>query len=328
LGFVVRFLLRRLAQGVVIMLLVSMAIFTILRWDDSKKDTPARLILGPMATQDSIDRKTEELGFNDPIPVQYAQYILNVFRGDLGTSYIRAESGMSLGATQDDIQTQRASVSRLMLASLPMTLQLAALALIIAMLIAVPIGVAGGLNQGRWPDRLAVYLSSIFVSLPNFWLGIVLAFLLTAKLGWLPSLGYKSFSYTILPATVIAVEMAPLFIRSFSVSIAATVRQNFIALAYVRGIPPRTIFLRNVLRNIAVPNLNLFGVQIGAMLGGVLIVEYIFDYPGFGLLTVQAVSQRDYPVIQGISIISSAIFVIANMLVDLVSAKIDPRVEL
>jgi peptide/nickel transport system permease protein len=121
--------------------------------------------------------------------------------------------------------------------------------------------------------------------------------------------------------------MSPIFIRALSVSIADIRRQNFIDLAAVRGLSRRSIFLRHVARNAAIPILNLFGVQVGALLGGVLIVEYIFNYPGFGLLTVQAVLQRDFPVIQGIALLSSLLFVIVNILVDLISTRIDPRLE-
>jgi len=155
----------------------------------------------------------------------------------------------------------------------------------------------------------------------------VLALIITARLQWIPSIGYQGFAYTILPALVIAVEMSPLFIRALSVSVADTLRQNFVELAAVRGLPPGQILTRHVLRNATTPILNLFGVQVGALLGGVLIVEYIFDYPGIGLLTVQAVLQRDFPVIQGVAILSSTIFVVINILVDLVAARIDPRLE-
>ena len=211
--------------------------------------------------------------------------------------------------------------------TLPYTLQLAALALVFTFLIAVPLGIGGGLYAGRWPDKLALYLSSVFVSVPNFWFAIVLALIVTARLQWIPSIGYQGFAYTILPALVIAVEMSPLFIRALSVSVADTLRQNFVELAAVRGLPPRQILTRHVLRNATTPILNLFGVQVGALLGGVLIVEYIFDYPGIGLLTVQAVLQRDFPVIQGVAILSSTIFVVINILVDLIAARIDPRLE-
>lgn len=323
-GFILTFLARRLAQGVLIVLLVSFTIFALLR---IVPGDPARIILGPMATDTVVEQTAKEMGLRDPIIVQYVRYMGQVATGDLGTSFIKAKGGGSVGGARDETRGERARVIDLIADTLPLTLQLAGLALVFTALIALPLGIGAGLHPGRWPDKLALYLGSLFVSVPNFWFAIVLALVVTAQLQLIPSIGYQGFAYTILPALVIAVEMAPLFIRSLSVSIADVRRQNFVELAAVRGLPARRIFTRHVLRNSAVPILNLFGVQIGALLGGVLIVEYIFDYPGFGLLTVQAVLQRDFPVIQGIALLSASIFVLVNILVDLVSTRIDPRLE-
>jgi peptide/nickel transport system permease protein len=228
--------------------------------------------------------------------------------------------------TQDVLGTYKLIVD-LLAQTIPMTLQLAGLALIFAVLIAVPIGIVAGLNAGGWFDKFALYLGSAFVSIPNFWLAIVLALVVTAELQWIPSIGYEGFAYTILPAFVIAIEMSPIFMRSLAISIASAQQRNFVQLAGVRGLSRRRIFFRHILRNAAVPVLNLFGVQVGALLGGVLIVEYIFNYPGVGLLTVQAVLERDFPVIQGVALISACLFVVINILVDLISTKIDPRLD-
>lgn len=323
-GFVLTFLARRLLQGLVIVLLVSFTIFALLRVIPGD---PARMILGPVATDAVVEQTAKDMGLRDPIVVQYVRYLGQLVRGDFGTSFIKSATGGSVTGGRDAARGSRATVIDLIAATLPLTLQLAALALVFTFLIAVPLGIGAGVHAGRWPDKLALYLSSAFVSVPNFWFAIVLALVVTARLQWIPSIGYQGFAYTILPAIVIAVEMAPLFIRALSVSVADTLRQNFVELAAVRGLPPRQILTRHVLRNAATPILNLFGVQVGALLGGVLIVEYIFDYPGIGLLTVQAVLQRDFPVIQGVAILSSTIFVIINMLVDLIAARIDPRLD-
>ena len=323
-GFALTFFVRRFAQGVFIVLLVSFTIFALLR---VVPGDPARIILGPMATDEVVENTAREMGLRDPIPIQYARYLGEVVLGDFGTSFIKAKSGGFMGGGRDEQRGERARVVDLMIDTLPYTLLLAAMALVFTALIALPLGIAGGLTAGRWPDKLALYLSSIFVSLPNFWLAIVLALVVTAQLGWIPSIGYQNMAYAILPAFVIAIEMSPLFIRALSVSIADTIRSPFIELAQVRGLSRRRIIVSHVLRNASIPVLNLFGVQVGALLGGVLIVEFIFDYPGFGLLTVQAVLQRDFPVIQGIAIVSTSFFVIVNILVDFVSAQIDPRLE-
>ena len=324
-AFLVSFLARRLAQGLLIVLIVSFGIFTVLRLVPGD---PARLILGPMASDAVVEATSRAMGLRDPIPLQYVRWLGRVLHGDLGNSFTKARSGSQVSGSRDaGGDADKAPVLDLLVENVPMTLQLAGLALVFAAIIAVPLGVWAGLNAGGWPDKLALYLGSVFVSVPNFWLGIVLAMVITAQLQWIPSIGYQGFAYTILPAFVIAIEMSPLFMRSLSLSVASAKRQNFVALAEVRGLSRRRIFLRHVVRNAAVPVLNLFGVQIGALLGGVLIVEYIFNYPGFGLLTVQAVLQRDFPVIQGVALLSACIFVMINILVDLVSTRIDPRLD-
>jgi peptide/nickel transport system permease protein len=324
-AFLLSFLARRLAQGVLIVLIVSFGIFTALRLVPGD---PARLILGPMASDEVVEKTAHAMGLRDPIPVQYVRWLGHVVQGDLGTSFTKARSGSQVSGSRDSGgDNDKATVVELLAQNVPMTLQLAGLALLFAALIAVPIGTWAGLNSGRWPDKLALYLGSAFVSVPNFWLAIVLALVITAQLQWIPSIGYEGFAYTILPAFVIAIEMSPIFMRSLAIAIASARRQNFVELAEVRGLSRRRIFFRHVVRNAAVPMLNLFGVQIGALLGGVLIVEFIFNYPGFGLLTVQAVLQRDFPVIQGVALVSACLFVFINILVDLISTRIDPRLD-
>ena len=323
-AFLLTFLVRRLIQGAVIVLLISFTIFALLRIIPGD---PVRLMLGPMTPDNVVEEQAQKLGLRDPIPLQYAHYLASVLKGDLGTSFIRAPSGAFVAGGRDASTGQRASVLSLISESLPYTLQLAGLALALTVLIAFPIGIWGGRHPGQWQGNFALYASSVFVSMPNFWLGIVLALVFTVQLGWVPSIGYRGFAYTILPAIVIAIEMAPLFIRSLSVSVAVNMQQPFIEIGRLRGLSDRRLFYHHVLRNSAVPILNLFGVQLGALLGGVLIVEYIFSYPGLGFTTVQAVLQRDFPTIQGIAMLTSSVFVVINIIVDLISAYIDPRLE-
>lgn len=323
-AFLLTFLVRRLVQGVFIVLIVSFTIFALLR---VVPGDPVRLMLGPMTPDNVIEQEAQRLGLRDPIPVQYGRYLISVLQGDFGTSFTRAPDGASVAGGRDPSTGQRASVLSLIAISLPYTLQLAGLALLITIVVAFPIGILGGRYVGRWQDRLALYSSSIFVSMPNFWLGIVLALVFSANLGWIPSIGYQGFAYTILPAIVIAIEMAPIFIRSLSVTVASNTQAPYIEIGRMRGLSEQRLFYQHVLRNSAVPILNLFGVQLGALLGGVLIVEYIFSYPGLGFTTVQAVLQRDFPTIQGIAMLTSSVFVVINIVVDLISAYIDPRLD-
>lgn len=324
--FVIGFMLRRLAQGAVIVFLVSLLIFTLLRVIPGD---PVRLMAGGMAPDELIEQIAEEMGLRDPIPVQFARYMAGVVQGDLGQSFIRPASGAAVGGAQfdDATRSERAEVLTLIAETAPYTIQLALLSMLFALVVGVPIGVWGGLNPGRWPDRLALYIGSLFVSLPNFWLGIVLALVLSVNMGLLPAIGYQGFSYTILPAIVLAVEIAPFVIRSLTVSMAQIMRENFIAAAAVRGLSRRRIIVAHAMKNASVPLLNLLGVQFSMLLGGVLVVEFIFDYPGLGLLTINAVLQRDFPLIQGIAIVTSAAFVLINIFVDLLATAIDPRLE-
>ncbi|MBY5391088.1 ABC transporter permease [Rhizobium leguminosarum] len=324
--FILSFLVRRLAQGALIVFLVTLLIFTLLR---VVPGDPVRLMAGGMAPEALIEQIAKDMGLRDPILVQFGRYMSGVVRGDLGQSFVRPASGASTGGSSfgDSTRGERAEVLTLIADTLPMTLQLGGLAIFFALVFSFLVGIPGGLAPGRWPDRVAFYISSIFISLPNFWLGIVLAMLLSVKLGWLPAIGYSGFAYTILPAVVLAVELAPVLIRTLTGSVATVMMEPFIAVGNVRGLSRSRIIVAHALRNASVPLLNLIGIQISGLLGGVLVVEFIFDYPGLGLLTINAVLQRDFPLIQGIAIVTSAIFVFINIAVDLIATMIDPRLE-
>jgi ABC-type dipeptide/oligopeptide/nickel transport system permease component len=201
------------------------------------------------------------------------------------------------------------------------------MALLFALLISFPIGIAGGLHQHKWQNTLAFAVQSLFVSIPNFWLAIVLILFLSVQLKLLPALGYHGFSYVILPALVLAIEIVPFIIRTLTTSLGEVMLAPFIDEARVRGLSRQRIVYAHALRNAAVPLVNLLGIQLSTLIGGVLVIEYIFDYPGLGNLTVVSVVGRDFPVIQGTAITTSAVFVI-NIIVDLVAYLIDPRVEI
>ena len=324
--YLLNFLARRIFQGLIVLLIVTFAIFALLR---VVPGDPARLIVGGMAPDEVVVQKAEELGLNDPIPVQFAAYLGDILQGDLGNSFLRPSSGATVGAAAHDDPTRadRAEVLDLILERVPLTLQLAGLAIVFALVISFPLGVSAGLNPGRWQDKLAFLAGSVFVSIPSFWLGIVLALLLSAHWGILPSIGYRGFEYTILPAFVLAIEMSPFIIRTLSVSIAQVMQEEFINVAPLRGLRRGRIVVAHAIRNASIPLLNLFGIQLGVLLGGVLVIELIFDYPGLGRLTINAVLQRDFPIIQGVAIFISGLFVFLNIAVDLAASFIDPRLE-
>jgi ABC-type dipeptide/oligopeptide/nickel transport system permease component len=324
---VVEFLIKRIAQGILIVALTSLIIFTLLR---VVPGDPVRLIVGGMAPDNVVEEVATKMGLRDPIIVQYARYMGGLARGDLGQSYIRPRSGgVSAGGQYvDPTKAEMASVADLILERLPLTLQLGGVALAFALLMSFPIGLAGGLHQHGWQNSLAFGVQSLFVSIPNFWLAIVLILFLSVKLEWLPALGYKGFSYVLLPAFVLAVEISPFIIRTLTTSLGEVMQAPFIDEARVRGLSRRRVIYCHALRNASVPLVNLVGIQLSTLIGGVLVIEYIFDYPGLGNLTVVSVLGRDFPVIQGIAITTSAVFVFINILVDLVAYLVDPRVEI
>ncbi len=327
-AFAIEFFLRRISQGLLIVLLVAFVIFSLLR---IVPGDPIRIILGPMTPASVLEQTAKDMGLRDPIVVQFGRFVGQVVTGDLGRSFIRGVQGGSAGGSQDAAgynPESRASVAGLIATALPYSLQLAALGVAFALLIAAPLGMAAGLCAGKWPDKLGLYVSSLFVSLPNIWVAVVLIFLLSAKSGLLPAIGYHGFAYTIMPAMVLAIELAPVMIRAISVSVAANLGEIYYEMGMVRGLSRTTMIFKHVLRNAAVPLLNLFGAQmIGMLLGGLFIVEYIFSYPGIGRLTITAVFQRDFPIIQAVAILASGALVAINMLVDFTSTMIDRRLK-
>lgn len=319
------FLAHRIAQGLLILLLVTFIVFALLR---SGPGDPARLVVGGLASQESVDKVAVEMGLRDPLLVQYGRYVGRLLQGDAGQSFVKPKSGLAsvAGARENDsTRADRAGTLELIAERLPLTLQLAALSLAIALAVALPLGIWAGLNPGRWPDGLATLLAATFVSLPNFWLASVLALVVSLHLGWLPAVGYQGPSYTVLPAIVLAVEMAPVLMRSLAISLATARRENFVRIGAVRGLSARRVLWRHALKNASVPMLNMIGIQLSGLLGGVVVVEYVFDYPGLGHLMIESVLQRDFPLVQAIAIGVSAVFLGVNILVDLACTWVDPR---
>ncbi|MER5172368.1 ABC transporter permease [Thioclava sp. GXIMD2076] len=321
---IVSFLTRRLSQGVAIILLAALIVFTLLRIGPGD---PARMLAGGLSDQASVDALAKEMGLDDPFLVQFGKYVGGiVLHGDFGKSYVRSESGLA-GSGGDNPTAGKADVIGLIAARLPLSLELAALGMGLALVISAPIGIWAGLNAGRMPEALTLMGSSILVSMPSFWIAGLLVLLVSIKLQWLPPVGYNGFSYMILPAIVLAIEMAPIFIRTWSSAISSMTRRDFIQVAPARGLDRRTIFTRHILRGAAVPFINTLGVMLTGLIGSLLVIEFVFDFPGLGKLTVEAVLQRDFPLVQAIAIIISAFFVAVNIAVDFVSGLFDPRLE-
>jgi len=325
-AFFLSFMLRRLTQGLVIILLVGFVIFALLRIIPGD---PVRIIVGPMATETQIEEIAKDLGLRDPLVVQFGRYLIELSKGDMGNSFIKNKSGANvvMGRSSEGLDN-KASVFDLIVAAVPYSVQLAGLSVAFALMFSLPLGIAAGLRPDSWINKVSFGISSIFVSLPNIWLGILLILILSTKLHWLPAIGYKGFSYTILPAIVLAIELSAIIVRALSSSVTAVMQESYVQAGVVRGLSIGYMIRHHVLRNAAIPMLNLFGAQLGGLLlGSIFVVEYIFNYPGLGLLTINAVFQRDFPVIQGVAILTTAVLVLINIVVDLISASIDRRLQ-
>ncbi len=283
---------------------------------------PAVAILGQDGIQNEellLELRTE-LGLDDPIPVQYVNWLGNAVQGDLGESYINR--GQSVAGTIG----QR----------FPVTLQLALMAIIIALLLAIPIGVVGAYRQGKWQDQTSSAGVQVALSVPNFVTGIFLIWLFAVKLEWLPASNWNRISdkgiwanlqTAILPATALALTQMAIFSRLVRSDMIATLQENFILSARAKGLSDRFILFRHALRPSSLSVATLVGINFGALLGGTVIIETLFAIPGLGFRLINAINQRDILVIQGITVFIATGYVVINTIVDLFYTVLDPRIR-
>jgi len=280
----------------------------------------------PIATQfgmnlkqlepERIEAIREELGLNDPLPVQYLRYLANLLQGDLGRSL-----------------TTHAPVSEEILSRLPATIQLTVASMLVVLLVAVPLGILSAVNRGSLVDNLCMGGALLGVSMPSFWFGIMLMLLFSLKLGLLPTGGRGdgtlagALKALIMPALTLGTGMMGLVARLTRSSMLEVLGQDYMRTAYAKGLIPRVVLIRHGLRNALIPVVTVVGVQFASLLGGAVITETIFAWPGIGRLAVTAISRRNYPVIMGTVLVFSVTFVLANLIVDILYTFIDPRIR-
>ena len=250
------------------------------------------------------------MGLNGSLIERYFRYILNLLRGDLGTSYV-----------------SKMDVMKLYLQRLPNTLKLASLAMFVAVIISVPLGIVAAVNQNSWKDTLAMILALLGLSMPNFWLGLLLMLLFSLKLGWFPSGGAEGFRSVVLPAVTVGVGLAALLTRTTRSSMLDVLRQDYLRTARAKGVSERKVVYHHALRNALIPIITIFGVQFSNVLGGSVLAETVFAWPGVGRLVVDAIDQRDIPTVTGALIMTTMLVTIVNLLVDIVYAYVDPRIK-
>ena len=314
-----QFLLRRMLAVLPVLFVVSLVVFLILRLAPGD---PAAVIAGNSATNEDIAKIQVQLGLDRPIPVQYGIWIGNVFRGDLGFSYY-------LNKPVTELIAQRVEP----------TLSLAFGTVILAILIAVPLGTLAAWRMGGWLDRLLSGFSVAGFSVPVFVIGYLLIYLFAIRLEWLPVQGYKSISgpsavgpwawmrQLILPWMTLAMIYVALIARVTRASVSEALTEDYIRTARAKGITESAVLLRHALANAAVPIVTVVGIGIALLIGGVVVTETVYAIPGLGSLTVDAVLNRDFPVIQGLVLLFSVSYVLINLLVDLSYLVLDPRIR-
>jgi peptide/nickel transport system permease protein len=312
---VAQFLIRRLVQFVPVLLLTSVLTFTMMRLIPGD---PATVMLGPTAKPEQITAMRIEMGLNQPIVEQYFIWLGHIAGGDFGKSFI------------NDFP-----VSQLIVRRLPATLELAIAALTVALVIGVPLGLASAIWRGKWPDQLVTVLTSVAMGIPDFWLGILLILLFALRLNWLPSSGYASIvqeptnglRYILLPAFTLGAYIAAVFARFIKSSLVEVLNQDYIRTARSKGLSEQRVIWSHALRNALIPLVTVFALQLGGLLGGVVITESIFDWPGLGRLLVTSIQKRDYSIVQAIIMLAVLSYLTINLIADLSYGSIDPRLR-
>ena len=307
-----KYILTRLLWMIPIILGVTILVFTMMIFCPGD---PAEIILGASATEADLVAKRVELGLNRPYLIRLADYVSSVFfHFNLGSSWI---TNIDIGSS--------------IMERLPRTLVLAVVTLIIAFGLGVPLGITAATHQNRWQDTLSMVLSLIGVAIPNFWLALMLILLFSVNLGWLPAMGIGTglagLKYYILPAISNCAGALANAARQTRSSMLDVIRADYITTARAKGVPERQVITRHALKNALIPIITMLGTSFGRMLGGAMIIETIFSIPGMGTYIIGAVNNRDYPIVQGGSIILAICFSLAMLLIDLLYAAVDPRIK-
>ena len=305
------FVLRRLATLLPLLLVVSFGFFAMLRLGrgDAALDYLRLAQIPPTDAALAVTR--QQLGLDQPLLVQFLHWLAAALRGDLGVSWFTGRP-----------------VAEEIAHYLPATLQLAGTAMLVTILAGVPLGIWAALHRDRWPDHLTRVISFLGVSVPNFWLGFLLVLLFAVTLGWLPAVGRDGPASIILPALATAAMSASVMLRLVRASVLGVLGEAHLRFARARGLPARTLLGRHIVLNAMVPPLTAIGLHLGELMGGARVVETVFGWPGLGRWALLAIGNRDYPVLQGFIVVMTTVFVLCNLLVDLLYAWLDPRIRL
>ena len=304
----VKYIIRRLIAMIPVVIGITFLVFMIMQLAPGD---PVRMILGDSAEPEAIEAMREEMGLNDPVLVQYGRYMVNLLHGDMGTSY-----------------TNQRPVAHEVFSRVPATFELALVSAVVSILIAIPLGVVAAVKQNTLFDNLSMVLSLVGISMPAFWLALMLMLVFSLRLGWFPvqgnSDGWRSF---VLPSIAIGFMKMAAIARTTRSTMLETMHQDYIRTARSKGISEGEVIMHHAFGNALIPTITVVGVQLGGLLGGAVLTETVFAWPGLGRLMVQAVNGRDVPVVMGCIVILSNGFSIGNLVVNLAYGINGPKVQ-
>jgi nickel transport system permease protein len=306
----IRFILNRLLLLIPLLLVVSVLVFLLLRLGENDPAMSYLRLSRIPPSEQALAEVREQLGLNRPLVVQYFDWLGRALRMDFGLSYVTG-----------------APVLDRLLYYLPNTLYLAGVSMLITLGLGLPLGVWSALRKDRWPDHFSRGLAFIGVSTPSFWLGFMLVFLFSIKLGWLPPLGMGSPLHVIMPAFSLSLMSLCINTRLIRTSMLEQMNARSVLYARIRGVLEKWVIGRHVLRNSLIPVVTAIGMHMGELLGGAVVVENVFAWPGVGRYAVSAIYNRDFPVMQCFLLMMTALFVVSNLLVDVLCAWLDPRLR-
>ena len=303
-----RYLVKRLMAAIPVLFGVSVVVFSMLHLVPGD---PVKMMLGEFQTSpEQIARLRAQLHLDEPLPAQFGRFLWNVLHGDLGHS----------------IRTRRPVLTEI-LDNLPSTVVLALAGMVVAIVMGVTLGVIAAVRQHSWFDSCSMLTALLGVSMPSFWLGLLLIFALSLNLGWLPATGGGDFQHLIMPAVTLGMGAAAIIARLSRSCMLEVLRQEYITTARAKGLWEPLVILRHGLKNALIPVVTIVGLQLGQLLGGTVIIETVFARPGVGRLIVNGILEKDFPLVQGIVLVGATGYVFINLLVDVTYAWLDPRIR-
>jgi peptide/nickel transport system permease protein len=301
------YILKRLFHSIFVLVGISLVVFIILHLTGD----PAALLMPMDATPEQVAQFRQEMGFNDPIVVQYWRFFKGTLRGDFGDSFRHSQPALEL-----------------VMERMPATIQLTLAAMVIALLVAIPVGIISAIRRNSLLDHIGMTGALLGQSTPVFWLGVMLILIFSVTLQWFPSSGRGELQHLVLPAITLGMFTMARTARMMRSSMLEVLGQEYMKTAKAKGLNPGMVILKHALKNAAIPVVTIIGMELGTLLGGAVITETIFAWPGVGRLAVQAIYNRDYPVVQAAVFFLASVFVLVNLVVDLLYTYLDPRVKL